>query len=177
MKNFKIVQHPTLGTKAVREGGWSWLAFLFAPWYFLFVGLKHHFLFSLIVLMFANISLPLGLTEAIAENLKWERSKMLSKSRIESKTYSTATELNNFIGDDFTFNFFWSVEKLCGHLNKQLGGVMLSINLVVFLYGGFLGNQSRYKKLLLRGFECVKDFEASNSQHAIALFEKSKQTS
>jgi len=47
----------------------------------------------------------------------------------------------------------------------------------MWIHGGLLGNKSRYAKLISQGFECVDDFEANNSPHAIALFEKSKQAS
>jgi len=153
MKNFKIVQHPTLGTKAVREGGWSWWGFFFFGWYFLFKGRVKDFFISWVLSAFI-MGIGLGLKVYI-ENFYWDYSFSLEIITDENLTYMALEYLNEYS----LIIFIWL---------SQIG---------MWIHGGLLGNKSRYAKLISQGFECVDDFEANNSPHAIALYEKSKQSS
>jgi hypothetical protein len=153
MKNFKIVQHPTLGTKAVRDGGWSWWGFFFFGWYFLFKGRVKDFFISWAISA-SVIGIGWGLKDYI-NNLYWDYSFSLDTITDENLTFMALQYLDEYS----LIIFIWL---------SQIG---------MWIHGGLLGNKSRYAKLISQGFECVDDFEANNSPHAIALFEKSKQAS
>jgi hypothetical protein len=153
MKNFKIVQHPTLGTKAVREDGWSWWGFFFFGWYFLFKGRVKDFFISWAISA-SVIGIGWGLKDYI-NNLYWDYSFSLDTITDENLTFMALQYLDEYS----LIIFIWL---------SQIG---------MWIHGGLLGNKSRYAKLISQGFECVDDFEANNSPHAIALFEKSKQAS
>ena len=160
MKNFKIVQHPTLGTKAVRDGGWSWWGFFFFGWYFLFKGRVKDFFISWVLsafIMGAGWSL-----HSYVRNLFWDEMERLEEI-VPPALFSYDPYL--FTLEFITFKPVWLIIFMW---LSQIG---------MWIHGGLLGNKSRYAKLISQGFECVDDFEANNSPHAIALYEKSKQSS
>ena len=183
MKNFKIVQHPTLGTKAVREGGWSWWGFFFYASYFLLCGRLKHFFINVALLIIINFSsLILIFFSNVTTDLYHLRTEQLlgaDMETLDAKLFAGEWKDEDFeILDNDPFCKFldftgWAVEQVLDHY----GPYLYFANIIAWIHGGLLGNKSRYAKLISQGFECVDDFEANNSPHAIALFEKSKQAS